>query len=195
MLFRSARMLARLVTDALQPAVFNIGQDRDIDGIEIDCNNSGLFTRSEYDAGQKKKHAEPLCYVNYADLSTVPLQCRPNRGEILLLAEKIKKSSPRSWMLPEQYVSASTCVLAAAICSLLADVGDGEKNMQMLYNRIDFLPDIYMPDHDRCLTQIMDEFTQKAQKDIDLEKAKTNARQFITDYCRNYALSQDGYSA
>lgn len=98
-------------------------------------------------------------------------------------------------MLPEQYVSASTCVLAAAICSLLADVGDGEKNMQMLYNRIDFLPDIYMPDHDRCLTQIMDEFTQKAQKDIDLEKAKTNARQFITDYCRNYSLSQDGYSA
>jgi len=190
-----ARMLARLVTDALQPAVFNIGQDRDIDGIEIDCNNSGLLTRSEYDAGQKKKHAEPLCYVNYADLSTVPLQCRPNRGEILLLAEKIKKSSPRSWMLPEQYVSASTCVLAAAICSLLTDVGDGEKNMQMLYNRIDFLPDIYMPDHDGCLTQIMDEFTQKAQKDIDLEKAKTNARHFITDYCRNYSLSQDGYSA
>jgi len=35
-----ARMLARIVTDALQPAVFNIGQDKDIDGIEIDCNNS-----------------------------------------------------------------------------------------------------------------------------------------------------------
>lgn len=190
-----ARMLARLVTDALQPAVFNIGQDRDIDGIEIDCNNSGLFTRSEYDVGQQKACAEPLCYVASTDLRIVPLRCKPNRGEILLLTEKIKKSSSKSWMLPEQYVSASTCVLAAAICSLLADVGDTDKNMQMLYDQIDFLPAVCTKNPDSYLGQMIREFTEKAQKDIDIEKAKTNAKQFVSDYCRNYSLSQDSYSA
>lgn len=29
-------MLARIVTDTLQPAVFDIGQNKDIDGIKID---------------------------------------------------------------------------------------------------------------------------------------------------------------
>lgn len=47
-----ARMLARLVTETLQPAIFNIGEDPDIDGIEIDCGENGLFTRSVYNVCQ-----------------------------------------------------------------------------------------------------------------------------------------------
>lgn len=189
-----ARMLARIVSETLQPAIFDIGQDQDIDGIEIDCNSSGLFTRSEYDVGQKNDNAEPLIYIG-SDLSAVPIRCKPNRGEILLLTERIKKSSSRSWMLPEEYVSASTCVLAAAICSLLLDTGDSDKNMLMLYNQIDYLSADYTRKPDSPLSQMITEFIEKASKDIDIEKAKTNAKQFITDYCRNYSLSQDGYSA
>lgn len=47
-----ARMLARIVTETLQPAIFEIGQDEDIDGIEIDCGDNGLFTRRKYDVYQ-----------------------------------------------------------------------------------------------------------------------------------------------
>lgn len=185
-----ARMLARIVTESLQQPIFDIGQDPDIDGIEIDCNNSGLFTRSEYDIGQKKDNAEPF-YCIGSDLSTVPLRCKPNRGEILLLTEKIKKSSSRSWMLPEKHISASACVLAAAICSMLLDTGDADKNMLMLYNQIDQLSADCTRKPDSPLVQMINEFTGKARKDIGFEKAKTNAKQFVTDYCRNYSLSQD----
>ena len=40
-------------------------------------------------------------------------------------------------MLPDVYVTASTCVIAAAICSLLLDTNDSDKNMLMLYDQID----------------------------------------------------------
>lgn len=189
-----ARMLARIVSETLQPAISEIGQDQNIDGIEIDSNNNGLFTRSEYDVLQKKDNTEPFICIG-SDLSAVPIRCKPNRGEILLLTEKIKKSSQRSWMLPEEYVSASACVLAAAICSLLLDTGDSDKNMLMLYNQIDYLSADCTQNQDSYLTQMMNEFIAKASKDIAIEKAKTNAKQFITDYCRNYSLSQNGYSA
>lgn len=189
-----ARMLARIVSETLQPAISEIGQDQNIDGIEIDSNNNGLFTRSEYDVLQKKDNTEPFICIG-SDLSAVPIRCKPNRGEILLLTEKIKKSSQRSWMLPEEYVSASACVLAAAICSLLLDTGDSDKNMLMLYNQIDYLSADCTRKPDNPLSQMMNEFIEKASKDIGFEKAKTNAKQFITDYCRNYSLSQDGYSA
>ena len=189
-----ARMLARIVSETLQPAIFDIGQDQDIDGIEIDCNNNGLFTRSEYDIWQKNDNAEPFFYIG-SDLSAVPIRCKPNRGEILLLTEKIKKSSQRSWMLPEKFVLASACVLAAAICSLLLDTGDSDKNMLMLYNQIDYLSADRTRKSDSPLVQMMNEFIEKASKDIAIEKAKTNAKQFVADYCRNYSISQDGYSA
>lgn len=189
-----ARMLARIVAETLQPAIFDIGQDPDLDGIEIDCNNSGLFTRSEYDIGQKEVNTEPFCYIG-SDLSEVPLICTQNRGEILLLTEKIKKSSPKSWMLPDVYVAASTCVIAAAICSLLLDTNDSDKNMLMLYDQIDQLSASRIRNPDSQLTLMINEFTEKAQKDIDFEKAKTNARQFIEDYCRNYSSTQNEYSA
>lgn len=190
-----ARMLARIVSETLQPAIFDIGQDQDIDGIEIDCNNNEIFTRSEYDVGNKNDNAEPFFYIG-SDLSTVPIRCKPNRGEILLLTERIKKSSQRSWMLPEEYVSASTCVLAAAICSLLLDTGDSDKkNMLMLYNQIDYLSADRTRNPDSPLVQMMNKFIEKASKDIAIEKAKTNAKQFVADYCRNYSISQDGYSA
>ena len=189
-----ARMLARIVSETLQPAIFDIGQDPDLDGIEIDCNNSGLFTRSEYDVGQKEVNTEPFCCIG-SDLSTVPLICTQNRGEILLLTEKIKKSSPKSWMLPDVYVTASTCVIAAAICSLLLDTGDSDKNMLMLYDQIDQLSASRIRNPDSHLTLMINEFMEKAQKDIDFEKAKTNAKQFITDYCRNYSSTQNEYSA
>lgn len=32
------------------------------------------------------------------------------------------------------------------------------------------------------IEQMMDEFIEKARKDIDIEKAKANAKQFIKDY-------------
>ena len=189
-----ARMLARIVAETLHPAIFDIGQDPDLDGIEIDCNNSGLFTRSEYDIGQKEVNTEPFCYIG-SDLSNVPFRCTQNRGEILLLTEKIKKSSPKSWMLPDVYVTASTCVIAAAICSLLLDTNDSDKNMLMLYDQIDQLSASRIRNPDSQLTLMINEFTEKAQKDIDFEKAKTNAKQFITDYCRNYSSTQNDYSA
>ena len=67
--------------------------------------------------------------------------------------------------------------------------------MLMLYNQIDYLSADHTRKPDSPLSQMITEFTEKAKKNIDFEKAKTNAKQFITDYCRNYSLSQDGYSA
>lgn len=65
----------------------------------------------------------------------------------------------------------------------------------MLYNQIDYLSADRTRNPDSPLVQMMNEFIEKASKDIAIEKAKTNAKQFVADYCRNYSISQDGYSA
>ena len=49
-----ARMLGTHCSRNPPTCHFDIGRGTDLDGIEIDCNNSGLFTRSEYDIGQKR---------------------------------------------------------------------------------------------------------------------------------------------
>ena len=65
----------------------------------------------------------------------------------------------------------------------------------MLYDQIDQLSASRIRNTGNQLALMMNEFIEKAQKDIDFAKAKTNARQFIEDYCRNYSLSQNDYSA
>jgi len=195
-----ARMLARLVTETLQPAIFTIEDDPDLSGIEIDCNKDGLYTRSEYDmytdsGEQDEDDCDLFVRENPDYMSTVPLPCNRNRGDILLFAEKIKKSSKRSWMLPETYVSAATCIIAAAICSQLEYGSDDDKNLLTLYRQIDGLPAEIIPHPANWLEQMINEFIQKSQKDIGFEKAKTNAKHFIVEYCRNYSFSQEQYSA
>lgn len=193
-----ARMLSRLVTETLQPAIFDTGKDSDLSGIEIDCNKDGLFTRSEYDMcmnSQNQDDASLFVRAHPDYLSTVPLPCNSSRGEILLFCEKIKKSSNLSWMLPEVYVSAATCVIAAAICSQLLYASKEDKNLLTLYRQIDRIPSDCIPHPSSNLEHMINEFIQKAQKDIPLEKAKTNARSFIVDYCKNYSVYEPQFNA
>lgn len=193
-----ARMLSRLVTETLQPAIFDTGKDSDQSGIEIDCNKDGLFTRSEYDMcmnSQNQDNASLFVRAHPDYLSTVPLPCNSSRGEILLFCEKIKKSSNLSWMLPEVYVSAAICTISAAICWQLAYASKVDKNLLTLYRQIDRLPSDCIPHPSSNLEQMINEFIQKAQKDIPLEKAKTNARSFIVDYCKNYSVYEPQFNA
>lgn len=88
-------MLSRLVTETLQPAIFDTGKDSDLSGIEIDCNKDGLFTRSEYDMCMNRQNQDDASLFVRAHpdyLSTVPLPCNSSRGEILIFCEKIVKS-------------------------------------------------------------------------------------------------------
>jgi len=193
-----ARMLARLVTETLQPSIFGIGEDPDLSGIEIDCGDNGLFTRKVYDVCldiQDQYDDNPFDDINTDFLSTVPLPCTSNRGEILIFTEKIRKSSKRSWMLPETYVSAATCIIAAAICSQLVYTSDDDKNLLTLYRQIDSLTPEQIPHPSGFLELMINEFVQKAQKDVSFEKAKNNARHFIVDYCKNYSCTQEQFSA
>ena len=195
-----ARMLARLVSQILQPAIFGIGEGPDLSGIEIDCNKDGLYTRNEYDMYTKMEEQDEddsdIFISTHPDyLSTVPLPCNRNRGEILLFAEKIKKSSKRSRMLPETYVSAATCIIAAAICSQLLDMHEGDTNMLTLYQKIDSLPADGISQTDSFLARMINEFTEKSKQYADFEKAKNIAKNLLVDYCRNYSFSQEQYSA
>lgn len=193
-----ARMLARLVTETLQPAIFGIGADPNIDGIEIDCSNNELFTRSEYDVypdWQAPYEDDSDAITNADYLGRVPLPCNSSRGDILLFAEKIKKSSRLSRLLPETYVSAATCVVTAAICSQLLYAGGEDKNLLTLYDQIDLLPDKYIQHTSSSVDQMINEFLQKAQTYGSLEKAKTNAKQFLIDYCKNYSVYEPQFSA
>lgn len=194
-----ARILARLVSETLHSAIFGIGEDPDLSGIEIDFNNKdGLFTRSEYDVYpdiQGRDDADLFVRTHPDWLSTVPLLCTDNRGSILLFAEKVKKASRLSWMLPEAYVSASTCVVVAAICSQLLYASVEDKNLLTLYRQIDKLPSDCIPHPSGHLEQMMNEFIEKSQKDVSYEKAKHKAKQLIVDYCKNYSAFEPQFSA
>jgi len=193
-----ARMLARLVSETLQPAIFSIGKDSDLSGIEIDCKDNRLFTCSVYDVNldwRDQYDDNPFDDIDAGCLSTVPLPCTSNRGDILLFAEKVKKSSKLSWMMPESYISAATCVVVAAICSQILYAGGEDKNLLTLYRQIDSLTPEQIPHPSGFLEQMINEFIQKAQKDIGFEKAKTNAKHFIVDYCRDYSISGRQFSA
>lgn len=191
-----ARMLSRLVTETLQPSIFDIGNDTDLSGIEIDYSKNRIFTRSVYDYTDRQNIDDIPYTITDADyLGRVPLPCNSSRGDILLFAEKIKKSSRLSRLLPETYVSAATCVVTAAICSQLLYAGGEDKNLLTLYDQIDLLPDKYIQHTSSSVDQMINEFLQKAQTYGSLEKAKTNAKQFIIDYCKNYSVYEPQFSA
>jgi len=192
-----ARMLARMVTETLQPAIFSISDSPCLSGIEIDYGGSGLYIRREYCAypDMGKQERDPLASINPDILSTVPFNCSGNRGDILLYAETIKKASRRAWLLPPEDVSAAVCILTAAICSQLEYAGGADRNMLTLCNQIDMLPSERILHPESHLARMMDEFIRKAQEYGNYDKAKRNAKQIITDYCRNYSISQEQYSA
>ncbi len=75
-------------------------------------------------------------------------------------------------MLPDVYVTASTCVIAAAICSLLLDTNDSDKNMLMLYDQIDRLSAGRIRNTGNRLALMMNEFIEKAQKRYRFCKSK-----------------------
>ena len=98
-------------------------------------------------------------------------------------------------MLPGAYVSASTCVVVAAICSQLLYASGEDKNLLTLYRQIDKLPSDCIQHPSSHLEQMMNEFIDKAQKNVSYEKAKHKAKQLIVDYCKNYSSFEPQFSA
>lgn len=125
----------------------------------------------------------------YQDLlRSVPLACKNNRGDILLLTERIKRGSKFFWMLSPEHASGAVCVIATAICSHLAYASSEEPSMLTLFRQIDNLPSVKIPHPANWIERMINEFTEKAQAYGDFESAKTNAKRLIIDYCKRYNI-------
>ena len=141
-----------------------------------------MYTRD----GRNSRVTAPFANMYQDLLQSVPLTCKSSRGEILLFTEKIKRKSKFFWLLSPGRVSGAVCVIAAATCSHLAYASSEDQNMLTLFRRIDSLPSVKIHHPANWLEQMVNEFTEKALAYGDFERAKTNAKRFIIDYCKKY---------
>lgn len=187
-----ARQLARIVTEALQPAIYKTGSDESIDSIMLDVTNGRLTVKHTYNGRPERQWRGQGDIYRLGDIErdilySVPFECEDNRGSILMYAEQIKKPSRSKLIgLPENQ-EAVTCVIATAICSQLLDQENNTRTMLTLYKKIDVLSQDAIPDKHHPLAQMYDEYLHKAiDYSGDFGDSKRIAKYMLLDYCKVY---------
>ena len=186
-----ARMLARKVTDMLQPQLYTAADDTSVDSIVIDCPDGNRLIAYQTHMGRDSLYGD-FCIgspeLESQTLSSVPLDCIRGRNEIVELAKSIKDSSPRKIILLDDEIIATVYILAAAIALQLME-NDG-KNMTMehvgdmleKFRSMDVKQHIHSCVHP--LEHICFEYLAEAEKHTsDWHEQIDDARQMLVDYC------------
>lgn len=194
-----ARLSARIVTQALQPAIYNLASNQNVSEIILDFGDAGLFARQILGSrpdrqGQGSGGDSHLGGIEQDILDSVPFFCEPKRGDIWLYAEAMKRASVRATMFPPECASAAVCILAAATAECSAFSGpirfmEGNGTTMLQLNKA---LDALSPGHIRrglppAARQVQEEFIAKASRYTpDFGTAKRMAKRMLLDYCRAY---------
>lgn len=186
-----ARLLARRVTDIMQPQIHTVASDTSVDSIEIGCGDNNCLVAYQTHLGREDPN-EDFCIVSseleMQTLSSVPLYCVRGRNEIIELARDIKNASPRKVILSEDETIAVVYVLAAAIALQLMEHSGKGMTMEHVGQMLDKFRDTdtrhqqYSCVHP--LERICSEYLAEAGKHVqDWHDELDDARQMLLDYC------------
>lgn len=186
-----ARLLARRVTDIMQPQIHTVASDTSVDNIEIGCGENNCLVAYQTHLGREDLD-DDFCIVSpeleRQTLSSVPLSCVRGRNEIIELARDIKNASPRKVILSEDETIAVVYVLAAAIALQLMEHSGKGMTMEHVGQMLDKFRDTdtrhqqYSCVHP--LERICSEYLAEAGKHVqDWHDELDDARQMLLDYC------------
>lgn len=186
-----ARLLARRVTDIMQPQIHTVASDTSVDSIEIGCGENNCLVAYQTHLGREDLD-DDFCIVSpeleRQTLSSVPLSCVRGRNEIIELARDIKNASPRKVILSEDETIAVVYVLAAAIALQLMEHSGKGMTMEHVGQMLDKFRDTdtrhqqYSCVHP--LERICSEYLAEAGKHVqDWHDELDDARQMLLDYC------------
>lgn len=186
-----ARLLARRVTDIMQPQIHTVAGDTSVDSIEIGCGDNNCLVAYQTHLGREDPN-EDFCIVSseleMQTLSSVPLYCVRGRNEIIELARDIKNASPHKVILSEDETIAVVYVLAAAIALQLMEHSGKGMTMEHVGQMLDKFRDTdtrhqqYSCVHP--LERICSEYLAEAGKHVqDWHDELDDARQMLLDYC------------
>ena len=192
-----ARLLARTVTDLLQPELHTVAGDASVDSIEIGCGVDNSLVAYQTHMGREDLW-EDFCIgspeTDSQTLSSVPLSCIRGRNEIVELAKSIKDASPRKVLLTEEETIAAVYLLAAAIAFQLVENNGKGMTMDHVAQMLDRFYDLDTRDM-KCfcvhpLEHIGAEFFIEAEKHMrDWDTKIVYARQMLLDYCNAWICS------
>lgn len=186
-----ARMLARKVTDMLQPQLITVADDTSVDSIVIDCPKDNHLVAYQTHMGRDSFYGD--YYVGSPEmenqtLSCVPLDCIRGRNEIAELAKSIKDSSTRKIILSEDEIIATVYILGAAIAlQLMQNDGKG-MTMEHVGDMLDKFRDMDIKRQSHScvhpLEHICLEYLAEAEKHTpNWHDQIDDARQMLIDYC------------
>lgn len=182
-----ARLIARTVTDIIQPQLHTVANDTSVDSIEIGCGEDNCLVAYQTHMGREEL-CEDFCIdspeLERKTLSSVPLSCIRGRNEIVELARDIKDASPRKVILSEEEIIASVYVLAAAIARQLMENNGKGMTMAQLDQMLDILQAGDKNYSIHPLAGMSREFMAEVEEYVpNLDDAIENAKQMLLDYC------------
>lgn len=181
-----ARGLNQIVSEVLQPAIYELGSDTTITKLILNVCDNELFVEKLH--GERANGRERLTIDEQRILESVPFSCIRGMSDIWKYAKKIQDHSKITGRLTMDMVSATKCILAAAIALLLMDK-EPSMTMDMLFNTLDDMSPDGIPDKIYPLADMHNNCVKKAQSyGIDYSQVKTTAENILLDYCQNYYM-------
>lgn len=181
-----ARGLNQIVAEILQPAIYELGSDDTITKLILNVCDNELFVEKLH--GERANGRERLTIDEQRILESVPFSCIRGMSDIWKYAKKIQDHSKIMGRLTMDMVSATKCILAAAIALLLMDK-EPSMTMDMLFNTLDDMSPDGIPDKIYPLADMHNNCVKKAQSyGIDYSQVKTTAENILLDYCQNYYM-------
>ncbi len=194
-----ARLLARTVTDLIQPELHTVAEDVSVDSIEIGCAEDNSLVAYQTHMGREDLW-EDFCIgspeMDSQTLSRVPLTCIRGRNGIVELAKGIKDASPRKVLLSEEETIATVYVLAAAIALQLMENDGKGMTMDHVAQMLDRFYDLDTRDMKYSCTHPLEhigmEYLAEAEKHVqDWHDRIEDARQMLLDYCNAWLCSRE----
>lgn len=196
-----ARKLSRAVAEVLHPAIYNLGDCKNLESLVLEHGDSGIFVSKVPIVDISMDGQDTIGNLTASDirvLSSVPFHCVATRGEICMYAEKIKKSFVDALPdpgIPSYYIYAADCLIVSAICQQLSESIDNwgkKQTMVSLYKSIDAIQTGRVNNVHVNLTQMRREFLKKS---ADLTEKTDNtarvARLMVLEYCHAYLQQKE----
>ena len=196
-----AREMGRIVSEALMPAIYNIGNDNSVAGITLDVGQDGLFV--SYQKGARpvpspKEQADSqedrpgmLTEIDLDILQSVPFSCKTDQNSIIDYTMEIYNASekvswrPISQIHPKPLLASAMCILTASICTQLMNVENQNPTMYDLITVADSLSPAmvaYNPSV-QPLNLMRQEFMGKAlENSVNSSKAAEITKHMIRQY-------------
>ena len=186
-----ARGLNQIVAEMLQPAIYELGSDTTINRLHFNVCDGKLIVERIH--GERADGYDRLTIDDRIVLELVPFSCIRGMSDIWQYARKIQDNSKIIGRLAMDMVSASKCMLAAAIALMLMKKDEyTPMTMDTLFYMLDGMSPDGIPEKIYPLADMHNNCVKKAQSyGIGFNQVKRTAENILMAYAENYLMTTE----